>query len=86
MNYFDKNRLIIAFVILITIINLASLGTIVFMMSHRNDSPPPEMKRDIMKKQSTNMSDFRLMDSVRGDIRNKITPIHYNLKRVQSKY
>lgn len=89
MNYFDKNRLIIAFVILITIINLASLGTIVFMMSHRNDSempppPPPEMKRDIMKKQSTNMSDFRLMDSVRGDIRNKIMPIHYNLKRVQS--
>jgi len=30
------------------------------------------------------MSDFRLMDSVRGDIRNKIMPIHYNLKRVQS--
>ncbi|MEA3504107.1 MAG: hypothetical protein U9R32_02810 [Bacteroidota bacterium] len=88
MNYFDKNRLIIGLVIFITVINLASLGTIFYMVTNRGAReilPPPLIMEDRSFDGDRNEGvDFRFMDSARARFRTQMMPLHNDLKRVQS--
>lgn len=90
MNYFDKNRLIIGIVIFITVINLAALGTVFYMVTHngvRERLPAPSIMEDevcVGDRDRDESVDSRFMDSTRKSFRIKMIPIHNDLKRVQS--
>lgn len=95
MNYFNRNKILIGLVIFITIVNLASLGTMIYLQSSEDDYDRYEhheyRDKDYYKdKRRKEYScdkpvEFRnFMDSVRQNFKREVAPHAREIKVTQS--
>lgn len=93
MNYFNRNRLLIGLVILITIINLASLGTILYLQYGQDDEKIVEIPDQRDEKTHPDQrpeppfrqEEFRsYMDSVRQSFRRQVRGPAREVRMTQS--
>lgn len=95
MSYFNRNRILIGLVILITVVNLASLGTIIYLQSSEDDNwRDYRDKKEFFDRKKYNDRDgkppfkserFRnYMDSVRKNFRREVAPHARDIRVNQS--
>lgn len=94
MNYFNWNRVLIGLVIIITVINLASLGTMIYLQSNdKEDSDRYERSeyrdkkpyRDKDKRSYFKSEKFRdYMEAVREDFRDEVAPHAREIRGTQT--
>jgi len=95
MSYFNRNRVLIGLVILITVINLASLGTIIYLESTEdNDRWDYKDKKEFFDRKDFDDRDKRppfrterfrnYMDSVRKNFRREVSPHARDIRMNQS--
>jgi len=94
MNYFNWNRVLIGLVILITVINLGSLGTMIYLQSNDEDDCDRYERSEYRNKKSYKDKDkesyfksekFKdYMDAVREDFKEEVAPHAREIRGTQS--